>query len=55
MVIGAILVCNAFHGISIHAWTGWVWFAVLVGPVLGLLFTLVYGALPPNTLITNVL
>ncbi len=39
MVIGAVMVANAFTGLNTDAWTGWVWFAVVFGPILIWLFT----------------
>jgi phospholipid-translocating ATPase len=39
MVIAAVMVVNAFNGLNTYAWTGWVFFAVLIGPVLVWLFT----------------
>jgi phospholipid-translocating ATPase len=34
MAFGAVLSANFFNGLNTTAWTGWVWFAVLLGPVL---------------------
>jgi phospholipid-translocating ATPase len=34
MVIGAVMVANAFTGMNTEVWTVWVWISVLVGPVL---------------------
>ena len=28
------MVANAFNGLNTAAWTGWVFFAVLIGPIL---------------------
>lgn len=42
MVIAAVLVVNAFHGISTSAWTGWVWFAVTIGVILIWIYTVSY-------------
>lgn len=39
MVIAAVMVVNAFHGISTSAWTGWVWFAVSIGVILIWIYT----------------
>lgn len=39
MVIAAVIVVNAFHGISTSAWTGWVWFAVTIGVILIWVYT----------------
>ena len=55
MVIGAVMVCNEFHGITTSAWTAWVFAAVCIGPFLVWAFTAVWTALPPNTIATFVL
>ena len=34
MVVGAVMVANAFNGLNTAAWTGWVVFAVTIGPIL---------------------
>ena len=39
MAISAVMVLNAFHGISTGAWTWWVWFSVLIGVVLIWVYT----------------
>jgi phospholipid-translocating ATPase len=54
MVIGAVMVCNEFHGITTSAWTAWVFAAVCIGPFLVWAFTAVWTALPPNTIATFV-
>ncbi|KAF8315252.1 phospholipid-translocating ATPase, partial [Clavulina sp. PMI_390] len=48
MVISAVMVVNAFHGISTSAWTGWIWFAVSIGVILIWAYTAVYSAIPPS-------
>lgn len=30
----AAMVANAYNGLNTAAWTGWVFFAVLIGPIL---------------------
>jgi phospholipid-translocating ATPase len=42
MVIAAVVVVNAFHGISTSAWTSWVWFAITIGVILIWLYTVSY-------------
>ncbi|KZT35488.1 phospholipid-translocating P-type ATPase [Sistotremastrum suecicum HHB10207 ss-3] len=54
MVISAVMVVNAFNGLNTYAWSGWVWFAVLIGPVLVWLFTVVYSAIAPGWFYTDV-
>lgn len=39
MVIAAVMVVNAFHGICTSAWTAWVWFAVSIGVILIWIYT----------------
>lgn len=39
MAIAAVLAANLFNGLNTYAWTGWVFFAVAVGPVLVLAYT----------------
>ena len=34
MVISAVMCANAFNGLNTAAWTGWVVFAVTIGPIL---------------------
>jgi hypothetical protein len=34
MVVAAVTTANLFNGLNTHAWTGWVWFAVLIGIIL---------------------
>jgi len=48
MVIATVMVVNAFNGLNTNAWTGWVFFAVLIGPVLVWLFTVVYSDISPG-------
>ncbi|WWD21912.1 hypothetical protein CI109_106400 [Kwoniella shandongensis] len=53
-VIGAVMVANLFSGLNIEAWTGWVWFAVWVGPFLVWVFTAIYSIIPPSSFYTGV-
>lgn len=39
MVISAVFVANFFNGLETNVWTGWVFFAVALGNVLILLYT----------------
>lgn len=39
MAIAAVLAANLFNGLNTYAWTGWVFFAVALGPVLILAYT----------------
>ena len=39
MAIAAVIAANLFNGLNTRAWTGWVFFAVAVGPVLVLAYT----------------
>jgi len=48
MVIAAVMVVNVFNGLNTFAWTGWVFFAVSIGPILVWLFTVVYSDISPG-------
>ncbi|KAG8955493.1 hypothetical protein FRC03_011207 [Tulasnella sp. 419] len=48
MVFAAVLAVNLFNGLNTAAWTGWVWFAVLLGPVLVWGYTAVYSLISPG-------
>ncbi|GAA96668.1 uncharacterized protein L969DRAFT_97024 [Mixia osmundae IAM 14324] len=52
--IAAVIALNMYNGLNTHAWTGWVVFALLVGPVLVLAFTAVYSAISPGWISTDV-
>ena len=39
MVISAVLTVNFFNGLNTNVWTGWVFFAVILGNVLVLIYT----------------
>jgi phospholipid-translocating ATPase len=39
MVISAVFVANLFNGLETNVWTGWVFFAVALGNVLILCYT----------------
>jgi phospholipid-translocating ATPase len=39
MVIAAVLTANFFNGLNTNVWTGWVFFAVALGNVLILCYT----------------
>jgi len=39
MVIAAVLTVNFFNGLNTNVWTGWVFFAVILGNVLVLCYT----------------
>jgi len=54
MVIATVFVVNAFDGLNTTAWTGWVVFAVTIGPILIWLFTVVYSDIAPGWFYTDV-
>jgi len=54
MVFSAVIVVSLFNGLNTNVWTGWVFFAVFLGIVLLLLFTLVYNAISPGWFVTSV-
>ncbi len=39
MAFGAVLAANLFNGLNTSAWTGWVFFAMLIGVVLIWVYT----------------
>ncbi|EJU00708.1 phospholipid-translocating P-type ATPase [Dacryopinax primogenitus] len=54
MVISCVMAVNLYNGINTYAWSGWVWFAVIIGPILCWLYTIVYNAIPPSSFFTFV-
>jgi len=54
MVISAVMVVNAFHGLCTSAWTAWVWFAVTIGVILVWIYTAIYSIIPPKRFYTPV-
>ncbi|KAL7423375.1 hypothetical protein Q5752_002678 [Cryptotrichosporon argae] len=54
MAIAAVMVANLFSGLNIDAWTGWVWFAVFLGPFLIWVFTAIYSIIPPSSFYTGI-
>ena len=54
MAIGAVMVANLFSGLNIEAWTGWVWFAIFLGPFLVWVYTAVFSIIPPSSFATGV-
>lgn len=51
-VIAAAMAVNMFNGLNTAAWTGWVWFAVLVGIVLIWAYTAIYPVISPGWFVT---
>ena len=45
MVFAAVIVVSLYNGLNTNAWTGWVFFAVFLGIVLLLLYTVLLIAL----------
>ncbi|KAH0830747.1 hypothetical protein J3R83DRAFT_2226 [Lanmaoa asiatica] len=54
MVFSAVVAVSLFNGLATNVWTGWVFFAILLGIVLLLLYTLVYDAISPGWFVTDV-
>jgi len=54
MAIAAVTVANAYNGLNTHAWTGWVWFAVLIGVILVWAYTAIYPLISPGWFVTPV-
>ncbi|CDZ97705.1 phospholipid-translocating p-type atpase [Phaffia rhodozyma] len=52
MVIGAVVVCNEFHGITTTAWTWISGASIAIGPVLLWIFVAIYAILPPNLMLS---
>ncbi|KAJ7436207.1 phospholipid-translocating ATPase [Mycena latifolia] len=54
MVIAAVLSVNLFNGLNTNVWTGWVFFAVLLGIVLVWAYTAIYSIISPGWISTPV-
>ncbi|KZP01087.1 phospholipid-translocating P-type ATPase [Calocera viscosa TUFC12733] len=54
MVISCVMAVNLYNGINTYAWTGWVWFAIIIGPLLCWVYTIVYNVIPPTSFFTFV-
>ncbi|KIJ69189.1 hypothetical protein HYDPIDRAFT_144965 [Hydnomerulius pinastri MD-312] len=54
MVFAAVITVSLFNGLNTNVWTGWVFFAVLLGIVLLWLFTIVYSAISPGWFVTDI-
>ncbi|KZT54419.1 phospholipid-translocating P-type ATPase [Calocera cornea HHB12733] len=54
MVISCVMAVNLYNGINTYAWTGWVWFAIIIGPLLCWLYTIIYNVIPPTSFFTFV-
>ncbi|CAK5277213.1 unnamed protein product [Mycena citricolor] len=54
MAIAAAMVANLFNGLNTNVWTGWVFFAVLLGIVLIWGYTAIYSLISPGWIRTPV-
>ncbi|KAF8447755.1 hypothetical protein L210DRAFT_940528 [Boletus edulis BED1] len=54
MVFAAVITVSLFNGLNTNVWTGWVFFAVFLGIVLLLIYTLVYNSISPGWFVTSV-
>ncbi|KAK4058822.1 hypothetical protein OIO90_000268 [Microbotryomycetes sp. JL221] len=54
MMLGCIVIANAYHALNFHCWNWWVLGSVLVGPVLIYAWTAVYAALPYRLLTSDI-
>lgn len=54
MAIAAVFAANMYNGLNTRSWTWWVFGGVLFGPVIILIYTAVYNALPPSLIWTTV-
>ncbi|GLB34568.1 putative cation transport ATPase (P-type) (TC 3.A.3) family, type IV subfamily protein [Lyophyllum shimeji] len=52
MVFSAVLAANLFNGLNTNVWTGWVWFAVLIGLLLLWIYTAIYASISPGWFVT---
>ncbi|OCH92242.1 phospholipid-translocating P-type ATPase [Obba rivulosa] len=54
MVFAAAIAASLFNGLNTNVWTGWVFFAVAIGPVLLWVYTAVYNAIPPSQISSDI-
>ncbi|KAK4053823.1 hypothetical protein OIV83_001479 [Microbotryomycetes sp. JL201] len=54
MMLGCIVIANAYHALNFRCWNWWVLGSVLVGPVLIYVWTAVYAALPYRLLTSDI-
>ncbi|KAI1791774.1 hypothetical protein LXA43DRAFT_888661, partial [Ganoderma leucocontextum] len=54
MVIAAVMAADLFNGLNTHVWTGWIFFAVLLGIVLVWAYTAIYSIISPGWFVTPV-
>ncbi|KAF4608233.1 hypothetical protein EYR40_000577 [Pleurotus pulmonarius] len=54
MVFAAVFTANCFNGLNTNVWTGWVFFAVLLGIVLLWAYTAIYSLISPGWFSTPV-
>ncbi|KAK4698681.1 phospholipid-translocating ATPase, partial [Phenoliferia sp. Uapishka_3] len=53
MAIAAVFAANMYNGLNTRSWTWWVFGSVLFGPVIILIYSAVYAALPPSLIQTT--
>ncbi|KAL1664577.1 hypothetical protein GGF50DRAFT_101685 [Schizophyllum commune] len=54
MAVAAVMVANLYNGLNTKVWTGWVFFAVLIGIVLVWGYTAIYTTIAPGWFYTPV-
>ncbi|EGO21270.1 hypothetical protein SERLADRAFT_351381 [Serpula lacrymans var. lacrymans S7.9] len=54
IVFALALTANLYNGLNTTVWTGWIFFAVFLGIIILLLFTLIYSAISPGWFVTQV-
>ncbi|THH16144.1 hypothetical protein EW146_g4435 [Bondarzewia mesenterica] len=54
MAISAVMAANLYNGLNTNVWTGWVFFAVLIGIVLIWAYTAIYSIISPGWFVTPV-
>ncbi|KAG2742365.1 phospholipid-translocating P-type ATPase [Suillus brevipes Sb2] len=54
MVFAAVIAVSLFNGLNTNVWTAWVFFAIFIGIIILWLFTVIYDAISPGWIVTNV-
>lgn len=53
MVFATVIAVSLFNGLNTNVWTAWVFFAIFIGIVILWLFTVIYDAISPGWMVTN--
>jgi len=54
MALAGTLVANLYTGFNSTAWTAWLFFAVSIGLIVEWLYTVIYSAISPSSIVTQV-